>query len=194
MKILKKLVRHLKLTKSKGIVRRYFITNAFDGILTTLGIIIGSYYVNIKEPKIILAATLGGAVAIAISGISSAYLSEKAEKIRKLKKLEKALLRSLDSSVLANASKTAVWIAALANGLSPLICSLIVLTPILLVELNLMHISLMYPLSFLTCVILLFGLGYYLGTISKENRFFYGLKTLFAGVIVAFVLIFLKFI
>jgi len=54
------------------IARRYFIKNGFDGSLTILGIIVGSWIVGVVEPEIIVTARLGACLAMGVSGIFGA--------------------------------------------------------------------------------------------------------------------------
>ena len=73
------LSRLLSITRSYGIVRRYFVVNGFDGTLTMLGLITGFYVSEDVEISIIINACLGAAIALGVSGITSAYVSEAAK-------------------------------------------------------------------------------------------------------------------
>ena len=53
------------------IARRYFIKNGFDGSMTVLGIIVGSWIVRVTEPEIIVTAGLGACLAMGVSGAVS---------------------------------------------------------------------------------------------------------------------------
>ncbi|MHA1340175.1 MAG: VIT1/CCC1 transporter family protein [Promethearchaeota archaeon] len=70
------------------IMRRYFVMNAFDGVLTAMGLIIGSFMIYLSDPTLIdresiVIPGLSTTLAIGISGIIGAFLSETAER-RKL--------------------------------------------------------------------------------------------------------------
>ena len=55
---------YLSITRSKSILRRYFVMNAFDGAMTSLGVVIGSYITNIDDPKSVLGVILVSGVAM----------------------------------------------------------------------------------------------------------------------------------
>ena len=70
----------LRITSSRGIIRRYFVVNGFDGALTMLGLIIGFLVSSPAELSLLINACLGAAIALGVSGVSSAYISESAER------------------------------------------------------------------------------------------------------------------
>ncbi|HDI12184.1 MAG TPA: hypothetical protein ENF63_01170, partial [Candidatus Bathyarchaeota archaeon] len=88
-KISKKIKLYLSITRARGIARRYFILNGFDGAMTIFGIIVASWFAHIQRPETIVVAGLGACFAIGISGFFSAYMTEKAERDRMLRELEK---------------------------------------------------------------------------------------------------------
>src|SRR3990172_9386655 len=65
---IKKISAYNRISHSDEIGRRYFAMNAFDGILTTLGILFGSYAGNIREPHVVFITGMGAAVATGVSG------------------------------------------------------------------------------------------------------------------------------
>ena len=79
----------LKITRSTGIARRYFITNGFDGALTMLGLLMGFRISDSVSLDIALTACLGATIALTMSGLSSAYISETAERKKELNELKK---------------------------------------------------------------------------------------------------------
>jgi hypothetical protein len=81
-----------RLTHAHKIARRYFVTNGFDGALTMLGLTIGFYSSGGVPLRVAINACLGAAVALAASGLASAYVSEAAEREKELKELERALV------------------------------------------------------------------------------------------------------
>ena len=86
------------------IARRYFVKNGFDGSMTMLGIIVGAWIVNVTRPEIVVTAGLGACLAMGISGVSGAYMIERAERKRDLKNLESAMMTKLDDSVITDAT------------------------------------------------------------------------------------------
>ena len=153
--------------------------------MTALGIIFGSMVANVINPKFILAAGLGASLAMFLSGFTGTYMTEKAERLKKFKELERNLLEDLDNSIHKRAVEIASIIAALIDGISPLISSIISLSPFFLVMFGLLSMEMAYLSSILLSFLLLFLLGMFLGRISKDSMIIYGLKMLLAGLLVA---------
>ena len=113
------------------IARRYFAMNAFDGVLTTLGVLVGSYLGHAHSAHQVVAVGLGAAVAMGISGFYGSYLIERAERDRSLRELEDVTLSSLEDSDIAAASTYATIVIACVDGVSPFIAAALVLAPFL---------------------------------------------------------------
>ncbi|WP_455367464.1 hypothetical protein [[Eubacterium] cellulosolvens] len=173
-----------------GISRRYFVMNAFDGVMTILGMVIAAYFTGLHNPLWLISAGLGVSIAMGISGFSGAYLTEETEKRIELEHLEKYMLRNLDKSVIGSANRFASFWAALIDGLSPMLAALISLSPFILSMLDWIPMRTAMNISVVISFLFLFTLGAYLGKISKRNILFHGLKTLIAGLSVT-VIIFL---
>lgn len=172
----------LHIIRAWSIARRYLVTNGFDGALTMLGMMTGFYTSNMTDLSVAINACLGAAIALFISGVSSAYLSEKAERELELKELEQALVDDLRDSDYGHASRLLPMVVALVNGLSPLILSLVILSPLFFAD----QLKAL-PLSpFLNAIILglicIFFLGIFLGKISKTFWLISGLRTLFIAI------------
>ena len=106
----------LHVGRARGITRRYFVTNGFDGALTMLGLMVGFHSSgNVNLPVAILAC-LSAAVALCMCGLSSAYLSETAERKKGLRDLEQALLLGLSKSDYGKASHFVPVLVAMVNG------------------------------------------------------------------------------
>src|SRR5210317_1229637 len=95
----------LRITSSSDILRRYFVVNGFDGALTMLGLIIGFLFSEADNLDVLLKVCLGAAIALGMSGISSAYVSEVAERRRLLGKLEEAMITDLQDSAHGEAAR-----------------------------------------------------------------------------------------
>jgi predicted membrane protein (TIGR00267 family) len=117
-----------------------------------------------------------------ISGLWGAYLTETAERKRDLMELSHHTLTDLNHTSIGRASRFAVVIVALVDGISPFLASLLILIPFFMVGLF-PTISWAYYASIGMALISLFGLGMFLGRISGENLIFYGIKTVTAGVV-----------
>ncbi|MFO8015810.1 MAG: VIT1/CCC1 transporter family protein [Candidatus Woesearchaeota archaeon] len=175
----------LRLAGSRKIIRRYIVINGFDGAIVLLGVLFSSFLVGADDARVILAAGLGAGVALLVSGISGAYLSEKAEKEKELKDMEKAMVKKLGRTDFGRALKAAPLITAMAHGLSPFLISLVILLPFMIGPLAGIPLDAMYYLSFGLSAISLFLLGIFMGRISNKGILFYGIVTLVVGLVTA---------
>jgi len=95
---IKKWRKYSELSNLGIIVRRKFFNNAFDGALTCAGIVSGSFIIFMSNPTqslssaIIIITGLSTALAIGISGLWGAFLSEEAERKKKLDDLKKEMV------------------------------------------------------------------------------------------------------
>jgi len=175
----------LRLTRSHDIVRRYFIVNGFDGALTMLGLIMGFLFSDTIEITVILNACLGAAIALGMSGMSSAYVSESAERHRELGKLEEAMISDLHDSAHGEAARSVPWLIALVNGFAPLIISLLILIPLFISKSGIvLPVSPLY-IAILIALFLIFLLGVILGRIADISWFRSGIQTLLVASITA---------
>ncbi len=118
-----------------------------------------------------------------MSGISSAYLSEVAERKKELQELEGALLSDLSKSDYGRASRYVPVLVALVNGLSPLLISLLIITPLWLTQLGISLPFSPFVAAIILAMVIIFFLGATLGLLSKEFWLWTGLRTLaIAGV------------
>ncbi len=179
---LDKLRGYMDLADVGEIARRYAAMNAFDGILTIMGVLLGCYTAHVRDPRVVVSTGMATALAVGISGLWGAYLTETAERKRSLGELEQSVLADLKSTRLGRASRVAVIVVALVDGLSPFIASLVVLIPFFLAPL-LPSVELPYYLSLGTALLSLFGLGVFVGSISKEQLMLSGAKTVAAGIV-----------
>jgi len=173
------------------IARRYFVKNGFDGSMTMLGIIVGSWVVRLEEPEIIVTAGLGACLAMGMSGLFGAYMTERAERTRHLKSLEATMLTDLSGSIISDASEFVSIYAAFVDGTSPILTALISLIPFFLTLNGTFVIWDAYIASFILTLATLFCLGLYLGRIAKENMLLYGAMTLAVGVITVVIVLLL---
>ena len=157
--------------------------NGFDGSMTMLGIIVGNWVISVEQTEIVVTTGLGACLAMGISGLFGAYMTERAERKRDLKNLENAMMTKLDDSVITDASSFVSLYAAIVDGGSPILTAIISLLPFILTLYGLMIIENAYITSFALTLVTLFMLGMYLGKIAKENILLYGLQTLVAGII-----------
>lgn len=161
--------------------RRYAVVNAFDGVVTILGIVLGSTLLGEASVKSIIAAGVGALVAMGISGASGTYMAEKAEQERRIREIEEAMLTSLDRSVIAEARERAAALSALIDALSAVLAGLLVLSPYFAASLGLLSATFSFYLSIELSLVLLFSLGIFLGKVAKRNLVISGLKSLAIG-------------
>ncbi len=192
MNFLDKIRRYIKVSDITPISRRYFVMNAFDGATTILGIVIGAYLAEITAESLVIWSGLGATVAMGLSGFAGAYLTEEAERGRKLETLEKSMLTKLDNSVVGRASRFAPIWAAIIDGVSPALASLICLVPFFASSNGLVSLNLAIQISITTALSIMFLLGVFLGKISNRNMLLHGMKMLTVGLIITLVFLALK--
>ena len=188
-KTVKKWKQYHKISNVGTITRRYFVMNAFDGALTMLGVVIGAYIANINNPGIIISAGVAGSIAMGVSGISGAYMTEKAERTKKLKDLESAMITDLKDGLHGKSYKFAAAFAAIIDGVSPALAAMVVISPFFIVNLGVISFQTAYYSSIGLTLLVLTLLGAYLAKISDENMIKYGLQMLIVGIITAFICI-----
>lgn len=175
----------LHITRTHGIVRRYFVVNGFDGALTMLGLIIGFLISSTEDLSVIISACLGAAIALGMSGLSSAYISEAAERRRELLKLQEAMVADLQQSAHGVAARWVPMLIALVNGLAPALISLLILIPLWLAQLGVpLPLPPLYA-AILVALLLIFLLGVFLGRIANISWLRSGLQTLLVAMITA---------
>ena len=170
------------ISNTRGIARRYFVVNGFDGALTMLGLIIGFLVSDTASSTVVINACLAAAIALGMSGVSSAYVSEIAERKHELAKLEEAMITDLQHTAHGEAARRVPILIALVNGLAPLMLSVIILMPLWLA-----NAGVVLPVSPLHAAIaialfLVFLLGVFLGRIADISWLRSGIQTLLIAV------------
>ncbi|MEM2139142.1 MAG: hypothetical protein QXM96_03235 [Candidatus Woesearchaeota archaeon] len=188
-KFWKKIKEYNRIANIEEMARRYFAMNSFDGLLTIIGVIVGNFIAKVNEPKIIISTGLGVCIAMGISGIWGTYLTEEAERKKKLLDLEKMTLSDLEHTKIAKAEKIATILISLVDGLSPFLSAFLVILPFFFV--NLIGLKIAYYFAIGIAFSLLMIIGGFLGYISKQNIFIWGLKMVFAGLISSIIIILL---
>jgi len=163
------------------IARRYFAMNAFDGVLTALGVLVGGYLGGVDSPRAIFTVVLTTAVGMGVSGFYGSYLVERAERGRAMRELEESTLSSLQDTTIASASRYATIVIAAVDGASPFAAALIVMIPFLFTGALGMHGA--YYAAVGVGLVELFLLGVFLGAVSRERLWVYGLRLVLAGLV-----------
>ncbi|WP_254663464.1 VIT1/CCC1 transporter family protein [Haladaptatus sp. W1] len=168
----------------RSISRRYFISNGFDGTLTSIGIAIGSFLSGVPNGITVFKIGVGAAIGLSTSGVWSVWEIERAEKRAKRRQIERAMLRDLEATRMHREQRGARVINASLSGLGPLIGVLLPITPFLFVDTSLTLFA-ATVLAVAIGVALLFVFGAYMGSISDQNWYVAGVRMALAGVIVA---------
>lgn len=171
-----------KLANISEIARRYFAMNAFDGVLTIIGVMMGNFIAGVNDARIVLSTGLATSIAMGISGLWGAYLTESAERKRDLDELSRVTLTDLTNTRIGKASRAAIVIVAIVDGLSPFLAALVVLLPFF-IAVNSADLTLVYYISLGLALLTLFSLGLFLGRISQGRMIVYGFKTVLAGIV-----------
>lgn len=176
---------YLRVTRAQRILRRYFAMNAFDGAMTSLGVVIGAYISNILDPRAIIGVIIVSGIAMAVSGFSGTYMTESAERSKSLNELEDAMLVDLEDTIYGHASRFVSLFAAFVDGSAPFIASIPAVVPFYLSLVGLLPIGLAFYVSIGASLSILFLLGVFLGRISEGNLLYSGVKMVVAGLAVA---------
>ena len=189
-KTIKKWKKYHEISNVGPITRRYFVMNAFDGALTMLGVVIGAAISgNLQNSNIIISAGIAGSIAMGTSGMSGAYMTEKAERTKKLKELERAMLADMKDGLHEKSHRFATIFAALVDGVSPAIAAMTVISPFFIANFGLITPNMAFWGCIIITLIVLTMLGVYLARISDESLIRYGLLMLFIGLLTAFLCI-----
>jgi predicted membrane protein (TIGR00267 family) len=173
-----------EITNLRPIIRRYFVIGAFDGALTVLGIIIGSSaFGDLEAHKVlVVSASVGAAIALAVSSAVGAYEAERVEKKLDIRTIERAMLARL-SEEHQEAFRFAAILSASVHGIAPLIAGLLPVIPFLLLDARTATV-----VAVVITLVILFALGAYLGNLVRERVLVTGLRFAAAGIGTALIL------
>ncbi len=177
------------------ISRRKFFNNFFDGALTCAGIVSGLFILFLTDPSSystqnVLIMGFATAIAIGISGLWGAYLSEEAERKKKISDMDKEMAiiheegenkkDKKEKTLLERAENFATIVASLVDGGAPVLGSSLPLIPFFFgITLTIFH----FIFSYIILVGLLIYLGIFLGKISGGGRIRYSIHLVTAGVV-----------
>ena len=182
----------IDLTHSHRIARRYFVTNGFDGVLAMLGLLMGFRVSDASSLPVMIGVCFSTAFALFMSGLTSAYISESAEKEQELRELESSMVTSLDESAHAEAARLMPWMIAMVNGLSPLLLASIILSPLVLAQLQIGLITSPVDTAIGIAMLMAFILGAYLGRISGRFWVWTGLRALIIAAVMSLIIFYLN--
>ena len=174
----------------RSISRRYFISNGFDGTLTSIGLIVGAVLSGVPDGATVIKIGLGAAVGLTTSAVWSVWEIERAETRADIRRIEAAMLTDLDDTRVQQQHRGARVLHAVTSGLGPLVGILVPLTPFLLEGTALTMVQ-----AGLAGVALGVGIlavfGAYMGSISGQSWLVAAARMALAGLVVAVVNVFL---
>jgi predicted membrane protein (TIGR00267 family) len=173
-----------------SIARRYFVSNGFDGTLTSIGVIVGAVLSGVPSGATVIKIGLGAAVGLGTSAVWSVWEIERAETKAELRRIERAMLVDLDDTQIEREQRGTRLLHATMSGLGPLIGILIPLTPFLfegtlftMVEAALIAVAL--------GIGILGIFGAYMGSMSGQRWYVAAARMALAGLVVAIINVFL---
>ncbi|MDD3818271.1 MAG: hypothetical protein PHG41_00300 [Actinomycetota bacterium] len=177
---IKRIKEYNNIANISKIIRRYFAVNGFDGVITIIGALVGSYIIGTEDYKHVIITGSAICISLGISGVWGAYSSEAAERKKEIYELEESILHDLDETVISKAQKYATAVLAVVNGFSPVITGFIPLIPFLFGRV--LPVRICYYTGFALAFLILFGIGLFLGKISRSNLIVSGIKMITAGI------------
>lgn len=173
-----------------AISRRYFISNGFDGTLTSIGIIVGAVLSGVPDGLTVIKIGLGAAVGLGTSAVWSVWEIERAETRAEIRRIERAMLTDLDDTRIQRDQSGARLMHAILSGLGPLIGILIPLSPFVVEGAVLtMQEAALVAVGLGIGVLGVFGA--YMGSISGQRWYVAAARMGLAGLVVAIINFFL---
>lgn len=161
------------------IARRYFPMNAFDGVLTALGIVTGAYFGGVTEPGSLVVVIASASLSLGVSGFYGSYLAEQAERTRALRELEDTMLSRLDATAVGSAARYATFAIAAVAGFASAIGGLIICIPLALQ--SVLGVDASFYAAWGVAALELVLLGIFLGHVSRGRLVVSSVKLLLAG-------------
>jgi predicted membrane protein (TIGR00267 family) len=168
------------------IARRYFISNGFDGTLTSIGVIVGAVLSGVPDGLTVVKIGLGAAVGLGTSAVWSVWEIERAETKAEIRRMERAMLTDLDDTRIQHEQSAARTLHAVASGLGPVIGIVVPLTPFFF-EGSLLTMTEAALVAVALGVGVLGAFGAYMGSISGQRWYVAAARMGLAGLVVAVV-------
>ena len=173
-----------------AISRRYFISNGFDGTLTSIGIIVGAVLSGVPDGLTVVKIGAGAAVGLGTSAVWSVWEIERAETRAEITRIERAMLTDLDDTRIQREQSGARLVHATMSGLGPLIGTFMPLSPFV-VEGTVFTMQEAALAGVCLGVGVLGVFGAYMGSISGQRWYVAAARMGFAGLVVAVINLFL---
>ncbi len=123
--------KQLALTDSLKIIRRYLVSNVFDGCLTTLAIVVANYIMNNTNMFSVFILGISAGISIFLSGIWGTLFIESAEHKKQLRFWERKLLKKMDNTYIGNAFGFVPFLNSFVDGMAPLMVCFFISMPFL---------------------------------------------------------------
>ncbi len=169
-----------------AIARRYFVSNGFDGTLTSIGVVVGAVLSGVPDGLTVVKIGVGAAVGLGTSGVWSVWEIERAETRAAIHRTERAMLIDLDDTGFERRQQGARTVHAVASGLGPLIGILVPLVPFLF-EGTVFTLRQAAVVAVALGVGVLASFGAYMGSMSGQRWYVAAFRMGLAGVVVALV-------
>ena len=173
-----------------AISRRYFISNGFDGTLSSIGIIVGAVLSGVPDGLTVIKIGLGAAIGLGTSAVWSVWEIERAETRAEIRRIERAMLTDLDDTRVQREQSGARVMHAAMSGLGPLIGILIPLSPFV-IEGTVLSMQEAGLVSVGLGIGVLGVFGAYMGSISGQRWYVAAGRMGLAGLVVAILNFFL---
>lgn len=162
----------------RAIARRMFVTNSFDGLLASIGVMIGGFSEE-ADPLLLGLSVVGGGVAMGVlSGVVGVYMSERAERMRELQMIEKKVAKSLKGTMYDYAARIVPIYVALWSGMGIILFPVIVSLPFFASSRGLISPFHALIAGLGLAYLIMVSLGAYLGRVSGESVLGYSLRGL----------------
>ncbi|MFB6308523.1 MAG: VIT1/CCC1 transporter family protein [Haloarculaceae archaeon] len=190
MSLLGRLRRLLGKEGVQSISRRYFVSNGFDGTLTSIGVIVGAVLSGIPDGTTVIKIGIGAAVGLGTSAVWSVWEIERAETRAEILRIERAMLTDLDDTQIQRQHRGERLIHATMSGLGPLIGILVPLAPFFFE-------GLVFSMTEAALIAVALGIGIlgtfgaYMGSISGQRWYVAAGRMALAGLVVAVINVFL---
>ncbi|UCE80790.1 MAG: hypothetical protein JSV94_06535 [Methanobacteriota archaeon] len=164
------LLRRAIAEKPQDLFRRYFINTLFDSTFVVLGILAAAAFVPEPNSDIAVGAIFAACFAIGISTAASVYEAEHIEAEIEMQKLERAMLSPMHDTEVERTTHASVYVVAAVNFMAPIFVSVIMGTPLLLYEVDVIRdFRLAAMISSLLGISIIFAAGYYLGRFGRAR-------------------------
>lgn len=164
-------------------LRRFFVNTLFDSTFMLLGVIVGSAFSDNPDIEVVLGTMLTTSLALGISTGVSVYEAEDLERNIRISQIEKAMIKNLGNTVIAEHAKRATLVISLANFATPLVALSITITPFLLALEGALDLRTASWVAIGLALSLLFSAGVVLGRLGKKNPWLKGLRMLGFGLL-----------